>query len=726
MIALRKSRFARRPQLESLEDRAVPSGVAAPLSAFSPTGAVLFQGHTYQATLTNYPSGQIVIQCPGTLLSTKLLDSAIGRPALMVFNGQLDMAWTDTQNHLNLAVLQINTATGAVIGELPGSKVPLGLSSVAAPALAVFANRLDIAWTGTDAQHHLNVATVRVYNGMPAGLMEGSLITVTDTAISAPALGVYNSQLFITWTSSDSFGVHENLANVPMNLLTGLPTSSALINKQMLLYDWFQTNMSDPSLRALARIEYAREGGYGSGGCMNFTDVLGLFNQVLQDGAVISAELHDLNAITLGGGIGVNVTSDAEELANRALYKYGLSGNMQDAVNKSFLGMDHPTASWVYSPVSGPLFGPGGPSYVDVQQGPYLGDCWLIASLAETAARRPEIIKSMFTYDGTFVESGMFAVQIYTVRFYVQAGTCMIPHYFTVDTMLPSGGYGMYDQISLPGGNTVLWVALAEKAYAEANGLGWVTSNKVGSDSYAALNNGWPSWALTAITGLRSTDYYTAANPITVAAAWYAGKLIVLNTSFPASPNIMAPHSYAVVNYTPFNPFNPLDSTNPAGPGVFTMMNPYGNNGGWVPGWTNIFWGLFSVPGVFLPQNFSSQSYASLTAGERMDGQAAPFALGGSALVTSAAGAVPSGLVGGDAGRLPFAGEAAVVADTFMHRAALANALFADPASQLGSTQARLEGHSPAGNEERQVSVLDDLFALVAERQPFAAGRLGA
>ena len=98
----------------------------------------------------------------------------------------------------------------------------------------------------------------------------------------------------------------------------------------------------------------------------------------------------------------------------------------------------------------------------------------------------------MFTYQGTTVENGA-TVGLYSVRFFNGAG---VAKYVTVDTELPNGGQ-WYDQPQ----NGVLWVALAEKAYAEANGAGYVTTGTPGSDSYNALNAGNPVWALQAITG---------------------------------------------------------------------------------------------------------------------------------------------------------------------------------------------------------------------------------
>jgi hypothetical protein len=217
--------------------------------------------------------------------------------------------------------------------------------------------------------------------------------------------------------------------------------------------------------------------------------------------------------------------------------------------------VDHPAADTAYSPVSGSLFGANGPSYLDVRQGAELGDCWLLASLAEVATRDPSDIQNMFTYDGTALEGGS-VVGLYTVRFFDNG----VPEYVTVDTELPSGG-NYYDQPV----NGVLWVALAEKAYAEANGKGFVTTGSPGSDSYDALNEGQPYWALQAITGKPASAY--SINPANIAAAWKAGQLIVLGSSPNANDNLIVgdsngTHAYAVINYnasssTPFELYNP-------------------------------------------------------------------------------------------------------------------------------------------------------------------------
>ena len=168
--------------------------------------------------------------------------------------------------------------------------------------------------------------------------------------------------------------------------------------------------------------------------------------------------------------------------------------------------------------------------------------------------------------------------------------------YVTVDTELPSGGNGSYDHPV----NGVLWAALAEKAYVEAIGAGFVSSKNPYHNAYAALvtnpdgspAGADPTWALQAITGQSASD-----NPVDVASAWNAGKLIVLSTSTPTSPYIEGSHCYAVVGYNP--------SVNLP----FEVYNPWGtDSSGWAPGYSNNKYGLFNANGAFLSQNFASQS----------------------------------------------------------------------------------------------------------------------
>jgi hypothetical protein len=247
-----------------------------------------------------------------------------------------------------------------------------------------------------------------------------------------------------------------------------------------------------------------------------------------------------------------------------------------------------PAAAAAYSPVNGTLFGLGGPSYLDVNQG-VVGDCWLLSSLAAVAVRYPADIKSMFTYKGTAVAGGA-TVGVYTVRFYDANG---IARYVTVDTELPGGG-NYYDRPN----NGVLWVALAEKAYAEANGAGYVTTLHPGVNSYAALDYGYPSWAIQAITG--SASSYATTDFSNLAAAWASGKVVVISSDTnPTSSLIIDRHCYAVVGYN-------ASSNLP-----FTVYNPWGPSTATYNG--HSVFGLFTASAGFLAQNYDAESFGAGT-----------------------------------------------------------------------------------------------------------------
>jgi len=266
----------------------------------------------------------------------------------------------------------------------------------------------------------------------------------------------------------------------------------------------------------------------------------------------------------------------------------------------------NPAADTAYSPVSGSLFGANGPSYLDVHQGA-VGDCWLLASLAEVAARDPQDIRNMFTYEGTIVDNGA-TVGLYTVRFFDR--TSGSADYVQVDTELPSAG-GYYDHPA----NGVLWVALAEKAYAVANGLGYVITNNEYQNSYSALNGpGWPSWALQAITGRPAGDY--TINSTNLASDWNAGQLIVLDSSTNAGDNLIVghldaqgkpeTHAYAVIGYnasssTPFELYNPW--------GLSSVVGHTSNYNG-----HQVYDGPFWFSSSLISQDFAWQSIGTGTA----------------------------------------------------------------------------------------------------------------
>src|SRR5439155_5891585 len=183
--------------------------------------------------------------------------------------------------------------------------------------------------------------------------------------------------------------------------------------------------------------------------------------------------LNDLRAV-VGNTSVVHMDAPVRVLAHKVVqpdlanghYQGALLGNLvagnpatklETLVDKWFLGTDHALAeaNTVYVQAAGNLFG-ATISYNDVSQGE-LGDCYLLSALGAVARQNSTVIQNMFidNGDGTF-----------TVRFFKSG----IADYVTVDEMLPSrNGRFVYanngDLVSDP--TNVLWVALAEKAYAQ-------------------------------------------------------------------------------------------------------------------------------------------------------------------------------------------------------------------------------------------------------------------
>lgn len=163
------------------------------------------------------------------------------------------------------------------------------------------------------------------------------------------------------------------------------------------------------------------------------------------------------------------------------------------------LGTDLPSQTFVsdsyaydtgYSTDSLPLYGPTGPSPSDINQG-IIGDCYLLASLAEIAYQNPELIESMITSNG----NGTFGV-----RFYVD-GT---PEYVTVNDQI-------WGDDPEEGQNTgpYIWASLIEKAYAELQASGNITGgDNPAADSWNAIDTGFSGLALAAITGASTEGYF--------------------------------------------------------------------------------------------------------------------------------------------------------------------------------------------------------------------------
>jgi hypothetical protein len=281
-------------------------------------------------------------------------------------------------------------------------------------------------------------------------------------------------------------------------------------------------NTTDAGVRTVARVGFQDFS-------LGRSDMLEVFQQVGLNNVVSTLEFNDLKAIVAAGQATLAMPEYVHNLSDKLVngdhanqwwtngstpidlgnLTAGSSGwKLQLLVNKWFLGLDHPLAqnrdkdvTYSYVAAKGNLF-VNGASYADIDQGG-VGDCYYLTALAETALKQPGILtvnqaKSMFidNLDGT-----------YTVRFYHNNGK---REYVTVDLMLPASTAGYFRYANRDLGKKVadagneLWVALAEKAYAQLNESDWIGQS--GRNSYQGLTVGYAGKAFTHVTGRQATE----------------------------------------------------------------------------------------------------------------------------------------------------------------------------------------------------------------------------
>jgi hypothetical protein len=349
--------------------------------------------------------------------------------------------------------------------------------------------------------------------------------------------------------------------------------------------NWFDSNVVDTALRTLGHNLY-------TDGLINRTDMISLLRDAEDGGAIDSTELTDLRNIVSNTslfGSSEYVWKLSSYIVNgntaNAHYQGSTLGNlgagssstqMEKLVNKWFLGLDRPTAGGAYRQFAGQLF-VNGATYTDIHQG-YLGDCYFMSSLGETALKNQSAITNMFTVNGDGT---------YTVRFY-QNGAAQ---YVTVDSYLPtnSGGSLIYANVGAyyASASNELWTALAEKAYVQINEMGWLRSGLSGNgqNAYSAIEGGYIFAALGQITGQSTTAFASTASASNFTAfvnAYNQGKMIgFASLQNPGSSSVVGGHAYAVVGYNATNQ-------------TITLFNPWG-----------IEYGLVTMTWAQIGQNFS-------------------------------------------------------------------------------------------------------------------------
>jgi hypothetical protein len=348
---------------------------------------------------------------------------------------------------------------------------------------------------------------------------------------------------------------------------------------------WFDQTIADAEIRSLVKQDFADR-------VLSRSDMLDLFDHVSEDSTISATQFAGLQAIvnntalykkltyvqTLAGyvvnGSVANATFQGDTLGNLTAGSPG--EQLEKLVDKWFLGQDHPVAEdldtheiYQYQTAAGELF-VNGISYADISQGA-LGDCYLLAGLGAVAVQSTKPIANMFIINGDGT---------YTIRFYNGA----TPYFVTVDSQLPTDTdgrlmfAGLGQQIDDP--TNELWVPLIEKAYAQLDEFGWLTTfgPVTNVNAYTAIDTGYPSDVVAQITGKAVDDSLVLDNPRVIANAFASGRAITLTTfEQPLSPNIVDSHAYALLGYN--------SKTR-----EFVVFNPWGLDNGQAPGIVSLTW----------------------------------------------------------------------------------------------------------------------------------------
>jgi Calpain family cysteine protease len=327
------------------------------------------------------------------------------------------------------------------------------------------------------------------------------------------------------------------------------------------------TAIIDSSLKSLVSTFYADS-------TISREEMVQLLRSVGSDNTVSSTELTDLRYITSTNtlrmpeyvrGLAKNVvTTNAANLRYQGQTAGNLSAGstgvlLNNLVDKWFMGTDAPqiTGNGIsYRFAVGSLF-PTTPGLDDSKQG-MLGDCYFLASLVSIAAKDQLAVRNMFVENN----DGTVSVRLYNNG---------VADYVTVDRKLPSyasgslaySGYGR----SVSSSSTPLWLALAEKAYAQWNETG--KAGRDGTNTYAGIEGGWMGNVNAQALGYASSNFaVNSTNKQNLINALNGNQAVTIGTTSGASAGgLVGSHAYVVTGYNSttdsFSFYNPWSVQHP-------------------------------------------------------------------------------------------------------------------------------------------------------------------
>jgi hypothetical protein len=323
--------------------------------------------------------------------------------------------------------------------------------------------------------------------------------------------------------------------------------------------DWFNQNLKDQQIIDLTRQRAADSQ-------LSRQDMIDIFRNAQDDNVINSHELIDLRTI-VSNFTRFNMTDSVRVLSNKIvngdvansnsgignLFAGSNATQMENLIGKWFLGSDRPDTKYTYQYVNGSLF-QNGIHANDIDQNA-LGDCYYLATLSSIAQEKSSFIQNMFIDNGD---------NTFTVRFYNNGVT----DYVTVDRYLPTRSNGSAIYAGWGGNytsaNNELWVALAEKAYAQLAESGWSRPSSP-SNAYSSIEGGWMDAVIKQVTNLSTSNKFASSMTQTeLINLVNSNQILTVGFVYGGGHGVVNNHAYTVTSYNSSN-------------GKFQLRNPWAN-----------------------------------------------------------------------------------------------------------------------------------------------------
>jgi Calpain family cysteine protease/Calx-beta domain/Ser-Thr-rich glycosyl-phosphatidyl-inositol-anchored membrane family len=305
--------------------------------------------------------------------------------------------------------------------------------------------------------------------------------------------------------------------------------------------DWFSQNLKDTGLANLTRT-------LANDGQLNRNDVISILRDAEDSNVIDTYEFTDLKTILSNAAkftiqdyvvdlfdkvVNGDLANTKYQGANLGNLTVGSSNTqMENLIGKWFLGTDRPFSTYGYQYFSQPLYA-NGINPDDVRQG-QVGDCYFLATLAAIANEQPNYIQNMFIDNGD---------NTFTVRFFKNG----VAEYVTVDRFLPKASWGA----AYANASTEMWVALAEKAYAQLAESQWSRSI-TSTNAYDSISGGWMSDAIPQVTAINAVSkYITSTTKAQLISLSNSNTLLTVGFVYGtiAADGIVNGHAYTITGY---------------------------------------------------------------------------------------------------------------------------------------------------------------------------------